>query len=138
MSKKVNFDIEKIGLFRKAIKTDVIVNNTVYAICDDNELFKMNIDEILYPDDDFKAFVFDGCRYGLFNLYVLDDNSNKTPQPNQKLCAFFEDRVCDSGCMAYENKLYREDKMATVNNVYSICKRLNNDKILHIPLDKNL
>jgi hypothetical protein len=55
-------------------------------------------------------------------------------EDNKKLCAFFENRLCDDRCMAYENKLYREGEVATEENVYGVCKRLKeDDKMLYVP-----
>ena len=57
--------------FRKAKPSDIVVGNTVYLLGDGNEIHTQTIDEVLRPDDMYKAYVAsDGCRYGLDGLYV--------------------------------------------------------------------
>ena len=77
MNRQINFNLEKIGLFRKATSKDIIENNIVYLIGDGDEMHKMTIEKVLYPDDDFRAFsATDGCRYGLIDLWVLKTNND--------------------------------------------------------------
>jgi len=57
--------------FRKATPEDITVGNTVYLLGDENEIYTQTIEEVLRPDDQWKAYVADdGCRYGLDGLYV--------------------------------------------------------------------
>jgi hypothetical protein len=57
--------------FRKAKPKDIFVGNEVYLLGDYQEIYTKVIDEVLMPNDLYKAFVADdGCRYGLENLYV--------------------------------------------------------------------
>jgi hypothetical protein len=57
--------------FRKATPEDIVVGNTVYLLGDGNEIYTQTIEEVLRPDDQWKAYVADdGCRYGLDGLYV--------------------------------------------------------------------
>mgnify|MGYP003153405465 CR=1 FL=1 len=57
--------------FRKAKPSDIVVGNTVYLLGDGNEIYTQTIDEVLRPNDMYKAYVAsDGCRYGLDSLYV--------------------------------------------------------------------
>jgi len=72
-----NFNIEEIGIFRKANPTDIVEGATVFLIGDGSEMHRKTIDEVMKPDDQWKAFCADdGCRYGLNNLYVLKSNSD--------------------------------------------------------------
>ena len=58
-------------IFRKATPLDIIVGNTVYLVGDEEDIHTKEINEVLKPDDEWKAFVADdGCRYGLRKLYV--------------------------------------------------------------------
>lgn len=71
-TKYVKVDLLSIGLFRKATSADITEGNIVFLIGDGNEMHRMTIDEVLHPNDDFKAFCADdGCRYGLHDLWVL-------------------------------------------------------------------
>lgn len=80
MNRKINFNLEKIGLFRKATSKDIVEGNIVYKIGDGDEMHKMTIDEVLRPDDNWKAFdADDGCRYGLHDLWILK-TSNELQQ----------------------------------------------------------
>ena len=77
MNRQIIFNLEEIGLFRKATAKDITEGNIVYLICDGDEMHKMTIDEVLYPYDDFKAFCADdGCRYGLRDLWVLKSGND--------------------------------------------------------------
>jgi hypothetical protein len=77
MNRQINFNLEKIGLFRKATFKDITEGNIVYLIGDGDEMHKMTIDEVLHPHDDFKAFCAnDGCRYGLRDLWVLKSGND--------------------------------------------------------------
>lgn len=74
MSRKIKFDLEKIGLFRTAKASDIIIGKIVYLIGDRDEMHKKIIQEVYNPNDDFKAFIADdGCRYGLYDLYILNN-----------------------------------------------------------------
>ncbi len=66
---KVNMD--EIGIFRQAKSKDVFEGNIVFLVGDGPELYRLTVEEVLRPNDPHKAFVFDGCRYGLDGLYVL-------------------------------------------------------------------
>jgi len=71
-SKYVKVDLLSIGLFRKATPEDIIEGNIVFLIGDGNEMYKKTIEEVYRPDDNWKAFCAeDGCRYGLYDLWVL-------------------------------------------------------------------
>jgi len=77
MSRQINFDLEKIGLFRKAEPSDVVEGNIVYLIGDGDEMHKITIEEVYRPNDDWKAFCADdGCRYGLHDLWVLKSGND--------------------------------------------------------------
>ena len=68
----VSVNLEEIGLFRKAICSDIIEGNIVFLIGDSEEMHKITIEDVYNKNDEFKAFcASDGCRYGLYNLYVL-------------------------------------------------------------------
>ena len=69
-SKYVKVDLLSIGLFRKATPDDIVKGNIVFVIGD--EMHRKTIEEVYRPDDDWKAFCAeDGCRYGLYDLWVL-------------------------------------------------------------------
>lgn len=71
-SKYVKVDLLSIGLFRKATPDDIVEGNIVFLIGDGDEMHKKTIEEVYRPNDDWKAFCAeDGCRYGLYNLWVL-------------------------------------------------------------------
>ena len=70
---KILLDLHSVNkrTFRKAKPEDIIEGNTVYLLGDDNEIYTITIEEVLRPDDQWKAFCGDdGCRYGLDGLYV--------------------------------------------------------------------
>lgn len=94
MEKLIKFDLDKIGLFRKAEPQDIVQGNIVYLIGDGNIMHKMIIDEVLNPNDERKAFCADdGCRYGLLDLYVTNSNNDL-----QKRIQHYEktiDLICD-------------------------------------------
>ena len=80
-SKLVKMDIESIDIFRKAEPEDIKEGNMVFLVGDGNLMHRFMVDEVLRPDDDFKAFVADdGCWYGLMNLYVLKSHNNLLAQ----------------------------------------------------------
>lgn len=68
-------DLNKTGVFRPASSKDVFEGNIVFLVADENKLIRMVVEEVLNPSDDFKAFMFDGCRYGLDGLYVVINNN---------------------------------------------------------------
>jgi hypothetical protein len=71
-AKYVKVDLLSIGLFRKATPEDITEGNIVFLIGDGDEMHKKTIEEVYRPDDDWKAFCAeDGCRYGLYDLWVL-------------------------------------------------------------------
>ena len=75
--RKIEFDLDEIGLFRKATPSDIVENNIVFLIGDGNEMHKMTIIEVLRPDDEWKAFCADdGCRYGLYDLWLLKSSND--------------------------------------------------------------
>lgn len=54
-------------------KEDIIVGQRVFGENDDG-IYTFIIEEVLgYGDLDFKSFVAEGCRYGIFEHYVLKD-----------------------------------------------------------------
>ena len=70
---KILLDLHSVSKrnFRKAAPKDIVVGNTVYLLGDNMEIYTQTIEEVLRPDDQFKAYVADdGCRYGLAGLYV--------------------------------------------------------------------
>lgn len=74
----VKFDIEEIGLFRPAKSQDIVVGKVVYLVGDGDIMYRKVIEEVLCPDDIWKAFCADdGCRYGLEDLYVLKKKKNR-------------------------------------------------------------
>lgn len=73
--KEVKVNMATIGIFRKATSKDVFEGNTVFLVGDGPELYRMTVEEVLSPTDEYKAFMFDGCRYGLDGLYVLLSSS---------------------------------------------------------------
>lgn len=90
---RVNFDIKSIGIFRKATSRDITDGNTVFLVGDGDELHRMIVEEVLQPNDPYKAFMFDGCRYGLDGLYVLLSNSELHSEINRlsdKLASIYE------------------------------------------------
>lgn len=72
---KVKIDLTTIGIFRKASSKDIVEGNTVFLVADGDNLIRMTVEEVLRPNDLHKAFIYDGCRYGLDGLYVLLSNS---------------------------------------------------------------
>ena len=61
-------------IFRQARPNDFIEGKTVYIEGDDGDLHKMNIEEVLRPNDSWKAFCADdGCRYGLDGCFIKDE-----------------------------------------------------------------
>lgn len=74
----VKIDLDEIGLFRPATELDIVVGKVVYLIGDDDYLYRKVIEEVLDPDDPWKAFsADDGCRYGLEDLYVLNKKKDR-------------------------------------------------------------
>jgi len=55
---------------RPATPADVIVGAVIWKPDFDGDCKWCVIDEVLHPDDDFKAWVSDGCRYGLHRAFV--------------------------------------------------------------------
>ena len=63
--------------YRKAEAKDIVEGNTVLLIGDGNFPYEMVIDEVLRPNDPWKAFdADDGCRYGLEGLYVREESDS--------------------------------------------------------------
>lgn len=71
----VKINLFDSGVFRPAKSTDIFEGNTVFLVGDGAKLIKMTVEEVINPSSDFKAFTFDGCRYGLDGLYVLHKDS---------------------------------------------------------------
>jgi hypothetical protein len=56
-----------------AVASDLIEGNVIFGYGDDG-LYCHTIEEVNYPNDDFKAYVADdGCRYGLLNRFKLKE-----------------------------------------------------------------
>jgi len=74
--KIVKIQIDELGVFRKATPKDIFEGNIVYLVGDGSNLHKQVIEEVINPEDDFKAYVADdGCRYGLHDLWILKSSS---------------------------------------------------------------
>jgi len=74
---KVTFDINSIGIFRRAVSKDIVKGNIVFIYGDENVLTKLTIEEVYNTTDDWKAFcASDGCRYGLLDLFVLKSKTD--------------------------------------------------------------
>jgi hypothetical protein len=64
---------------RPAVSSDI----REYAIIwykralEDGGNYWLEVDDVLHPDDDFKAFMSGGARYGLFNAFVETDVSSE-------------------------------------------------------------
>ena len=56
-------------MFRPAVETDIVKGNFIW-IDGDDYMEKFSIEEVLRPNDPFKAYVADGCRYGLDRSYI--------------------------------------------------------------------
>jgi hypothetical protein len=73
------FDVAKESPFpsnlRQATPEDVCVGNIFYYPKENiDDSFWQIIEEVRYPDDDFKAYLAeDGCRYGLNGAFVEDN-----------------------------------------------------------------
>jgi hypothetical protein len=62
---------------RPANAKDIVVGNVIWYPRWDYHKWVV-IEEVLYPNDAFKAFIGDGCRYGLDGAFVdLDRSVNK-------------------------------------------------------------
>ena len=60
-------------IFRQAEPKDFILGAIVYIEGDDGDLHKKRVEEVLYPNDRWKAFCADdGCRYGLDGCFIKD------------------------------------------------------------------
>jgi hypothetical protein len=60
--------------FRPLVPSDIVQGATVFVFTDDYTLKEMKIDEVLRPDDQYKAFCADdGCRYGSDGVFVRVD-----------------------------------------------------------------
>ena len=95
--KNVTVDLETIGLFRMATATDITEGNIVYLVGDGDVLYPKTVAEVLYPDDDWKAFCAeDGCRYGLYDLWVLKTGTELIQQIRdaQNVIATIKRLVC--------------------------------------------
>ena len=58
-------------IFKQSGPEDIIEGAIVYIECDDGDLRKMAIKEVLRPNDSWKAFCADdGCRYGHDGCYI--------------------------------------------------------------------
>lgn len=58
---------------RPAVTTDIVVGNELVLVGDDEKLFVKIVEEVLHPNDDWKAFCADdGSRYGLLGLWVIE------------------------------------------------------------------
>lgn len=58
---------------RKAEPKDIVLGNKLLLVGDERHLFVKTVEEVLHPDDEWKAFCAeDGCRYGLRDLWVVD------------------------------------------------------------------
>ena len=77
MKKQINFDIEAIGVFRKAKPEDIVEGGVVFLVGDGEEMHKKTIEEVYNKNDEWKAFgATDGCIYGLYDLWVLKSNND--------------------------------------------------------------
>jgi len=75
--RQIKFDLENLGLFREAKPSDIIEGNTVFLIGDGDEMHRKTIEEVLSPKDPWKGFCAeDGCRYGLDDLYILEEKQD--------------------------------------------------------------
>lgn len=72
MGTLIQFDLDKIGIFRPAVPQDITEGNIVFLVGDGNVMYKKTVEEVYRPHDNYKAFCAeDGCMYGLSDLYVL-------------------------------------------------------------------
>lgn len=55
---------------RPATAADVVVGAVIWKPDFDGDCKWCVIDEVQHPNDDFKAWVSDGCRYGLHQAFV--------------------------------------------------------------------
>lgn len=71
----VRVNLKDVDVFRPAFSGDIYEDNVVFLVGDGSQLIRMVIEEVIDPYSEFKAFTFDGCRYGLDGLYVLRKDS---------------------------------------------------------------
>lgn len=59
---------------RRVEPKDIVEGNEVILVGDYNQLFVLKIEEVLFPNDRWKAFCADdGCRYGLEDTWVIEE-----------------------------------------------------------------
>jgi hypothetical protein len=64
---------------RKAEAKDIVQLNCFILLGDFNELYKVQVEEVLNPNDLRKAFsATGGCRYGLKDLWVIEVSQSET------------------------------------------------------------
>lgn len=79
MREYVKIKLKESGVFRKAEPKDIIEGKTVFLVGDEDILYRLVIEEVLRPDDQWKAFsADDGCRYGLEDLWVVTTPNDST------------------------------------------------------------
>lgn len=62
--------------FRPAVAEDIVLGAIIWYKEGDDGPFWAIVEELNYTGDDWKAFSFDGCRYGLNGAFVEVDNDN--------------------------------------------------------------
>lgn len=56
---------------RRATPADITIGNVIwYSDNDPGSAYWCVVEEVLFPDDDWKAYTWLGARYGLHNAYV--------------------------------------------------------------------
>lgn len=71
--KAQEFKMHKSKL-RPVLPSDIFGGNVIYYFDkEDVSSFWNVVEEVLYPSDDFKAYVYNGCRYGLLGAYVENE-----------------------------------------------------------------
>jgi hypothetical protein len=56
-------------ILRPATPEDIVLNNIIWVHDEDRIVWQV-VEEVLNPKDNWKAYDFDGCRYGLYDAFV--------------------------------------------------------------------
>jgi len=74
-------NVPKMFGLREAEEADIFMGATVWLFGDYNIVYKKIVAELLHAGDPWKAFCADdGCRYGMLDLYVLDEACHRSKE----------------------------------------------------------